>query len=449
MALTYAQALDYIYSFTNYEIEPQYRYAPEVIDPKRPAFLLSMLGSPQKAFVSIHVAGTKGKGSVSAICASILQASGLRTGLYVSPHLVSFTERIQVNGEQIPQGELARLVESVRPAVAQVEGITTFEVITALAFLYFARQKVDIAVVEVGLGGRLDATNLIHPLVSVITSLSYDHTYLLGETLAEIAAEKGGIIKPGVPVVSALQMDEAMEVLDRLSAQRGASLTLVGPLESISQGWWYAVSEMTLEGQSFRAGRVGHPGEEYRLGLIGQHQALNATVALAAVEKIRGEFPMIDDEAIRKGLRDVNWPGRFQILHRRPVVVVDGAHNGDSATKLGNTLREMFPGQRCILVLGVTADKDVDGILVALMPVADEIITTAADHPRAAHPQDLSARLERLGARARTTLDVPSALDLAWSIAEPEDVICITGSLFVVGNTLSAWQKQISKKEMP
>lgn len=448
MSLSYAQALEYIYSFTNYEIEPQYRYAPDVTNPDRPARLLSLLGDPQKAFASIHVAGTKGKGSVSAISASILQAAGLRTGLYVSPHLVSFTERMQIDGEQITQKEFARLVEFIRPAVAQVEGITTFEVITALAFLHFARQKVEIAVVEVGLGGRLDATNVVQPLVSIITSLSYDHTYLLGETLAEIAAEKGGIIKTGVPVVSALQADEALEVLDRLSAQRGTSLTLVGPLGGISQEWWYDVGEMKLDGQIFQAGQTDGPGEQYHLGLIGQHQALNATVALAALEKIRDEFPMIDDEAIRRGLQDVNWPGRFQILHRRPVLVIDGAHNVDSANKLRNALGALFPERRCILVIGITGDKDVEGILAALMPVADEIIATMADHPRAARPQDLSAKLGPLDVRARITLDVGSALDLAWSIAEPEDVICITGSLFVVGNALSAWKERTIEKEM-
>ena len=268
MTISYTQALGYIYSFTNYEVEPQYRYAPGVIDPTRPARLLSLLQNPHLGYPSIHIAGTKGKGSVAAICASALFAAGLRTGLYLSPHLQSFTERIQVNGSQISHTELASLVSDVRPAVAQVEGITTFELITALAFLHFARCQVEVAVIEVGLGGRLDATNVICPLVSVITSLSYDHTHLLGETLAEIAAEKGGIIKPGVPLVSAPQPEEALAVLERIAAEKSATLMLVGRDSQYESG------HSDLDGQRFYADCpdcVGRPGGSYHIPLLGEH----------------------------------------------------------------------------------------------------------------------------------------------------------------------------------
>lgn len=438
MTISYTQALGYIYSFTNYEVEPQYRYAPGVIDPTRPARLLSLLQNPHLGYPSIHIAGTKGKGSVAAICASALSAAGLRTGLYLSPHLQSFTERIQVNGSQISHTKLASLVSDVRPAVAQVEGITTFELITALAFLHFARCQVEVAVIEVGLGGRLDATNVISPLVSVITSLSYDHTHLLGETLAEIAAEKGGIIKPGVPLVSAPQPEEALAVLERIAAEKSARLTLVG------RDWQYESGHADLGGQRFYADCpdcVGRPGGRYHIPLLGEHQVINATVALAALDIARRRLPGLTDQAIRSGLEQVEWPGRFHILHRRPVVVADGAHNVASVRQVRQTVEALFPDRRRILVFGATADKDLTEMIRVLVPMADEVILTAADHPRAAAPADLHRRLEEQGFGARQAPTVSSAIAMAWEVAGPDDVICITGSLFVVGDALTAWEE--------
>jgi len=475
MTLSYAESLDYIYSFTDYEVEPQYRYAPDVHDPARPAHLLALLGNPHLAYPTIHIAGSKGKGSVAAICASALRAAGRRTGLYTSPHLQSFTERIQVDGRQISPAEVAELIAEIRPTVDQIEGITTFEIITALAFLYYARQQVEAAVIEVGMGGRLDATNVVRPLVSVITSLGYEHTHLLGETLTEIAAEKGGIIKSGAPLVSAPQKAEALAVLESMAAERNAPLTLVG------RDWWYELGATDFDGQTFRAGRAGRPGTSYRLPLLGQHQALNATVALATLDVAQARIPALDDEAIRRGLAQVSWPGRFQILNRRPVVscrkvgategvglevseqnkplsdsfgrpyppriiekirpvvVVDGAHTGDSVGQLRQTLEAIFPDNRLLLVFGVTADKDVTQIIQTLMPIADETIVTAAGHPRAAKPADLRRQLEAQGFAALQSPTVSSALSLALEMAGPDDVICITGSLFVVGDALTAW----------
>ncbi|MBN1314086.1 MAG: hypothetical protein JXA42_01415, partial [Anaerolineales bacterium] len=261
--MNYQQALEYIYSFTDYEVKPQNRYSPDVMDPTRPLRLLELLGNPHLAYPTIHIAGTKGKGSVAAICASVMQSAGLRTGLYTSPHLQEFNERIQLDGIPISAAEMVDTIELVRPAVAQIEGITTFEVVTALAFLYFKNCKVDVAVIEVGLGGRLDATNVVQPLVSIITSLSYDHTYLLGNTLAEIAAEKGGIIKPGIPVVSAAQVDEARIVLERLAREKSAPLTMVG------RDWWFEMDghglgeQSMYSGQILIAGPANQTGHEY------------------------------------------------------------------------------------------------------------------------------------------------------------------------------------------
>jgi dihydrofolate synthase/folylpolyglutamate synthase len=435
---SYQDALDYIYSFTDHSVRPEQRYGPDVVDPTRPARLLSMLGDPHQAYPAIHVAGTKGKGSVAAICASALRAAGLRTGLYTSPHLQSFTERIQVDGRPIEPGILAELVDEIRRVVDQIDEITTFEVITGLAFLHFCQRQVDVAVVEVGLGGRLDATNVIRPLVSVITSLSLDHTYLLGETVAAIAAEKGGIIKAGVPTVSAPQVGEAAAVLKAIAAEQGAPLMMVGD-RTAGAGWWYEPGEM-LEGQSFRAGRAGEAGSWYHLPLLGPHQVINATVALAALGVVREKVPALQNGAIRQGLATVEWPGRFQILQRRPLVVVDGAHNVDSVAKLRRTLEILFPQRRIILVFGVAADKDVDGMIREVMPVASQVIVTSAAHPRAIPAAELRSQVEGHGYVSTPSAGVPEALELARKAAGPDDVICVTGSLFVVGDALTAWQ---------
>lgn len=447
MAIThsYQEALEYLTSFTDASVRPEHRYGPDVVDPTRPARLLKMLGEPHRAYPAIHVAGTKGKGSVAAICASVLRAAGLCTGLYCSPHLQSFTERIQVGGRPIEPETLAALVDEIRPAVDQIEGITTFEVITALAFLYFSRVRVDMAVVEVGLGGRLDATNVLHPLVSVITSLSLDHTYLLGDTLAAIAAEKGGIIKAGVPTASAPQPSEAATVLREMAAARGSTLmTVGGPAESAD--WWYDAVETTLDGQSFRAGRAGEDGSLYWLPLLGTHQVVNATVALAALGVLRERVPSLGNGAVTKGLASVEWPGRFQILQRRPMVVVDGAHNVDAAEKLRRTLELLFPGRRITLILGITADKDVDGMIDALMPVASKAIATAAMHPRAIPSAVLHRRLQARGYAATVANSVAEALTTSMKTAGPDDVICIAGSMFLAGDALTAWQNQQSER---
>ncbi len=436
MTLSYEEALDSIYSLTDYEVKPQYRYAPDVHDPTRPARLLALMGDPHRGYPTIHIAGTKGKGSVAAICASALRAAGLRTGLYTSPHLQSFRERIQVDGCQIRPAEFASLVSEIWPSVLQVEGTTTFEATTTLAFLHFARRQVEVAAIEVGLGGRLDATNVVAPLVSVITSLDYDHTHLLGETLEEIAAEKGGIIKPGVPVISAAQPEKALAVLETIAGERGAPLTVIG------RDWWYDIEEMNLDWQTFRAGRAGEGGDAYRLSLLGEHQAHNATVALAALDVAQRHVPALSADAIRSGLAEVEWPGRFQILHRRPTVVVDGAHTGLSARHLRSTLETLFPNRRLILVFGVTADKDVPRIIRELVPAADQIIATASTHPRAAPPAEVHQQLEQQGFAAVQCPSVSAALALAWEMAGPEDVICFAGSVFVAGEALTAWQER-------
>src|SRR5574341_521750 len=382
--LTYQEALDYLYSFVDYSHERTYTYSAQTFDLARMVKLLELLGNPQARYPALHIAGTKGKGSVAAMCASALRAAGYRAGVYTSPHLQDFCERMQVNGEFIPREAVAEIVDGMRPAVERVPGLTTFELTTALAFRFLARKNVDVAVIEVGLGGRLDATNVITPLVSVITSLSYDHTNLLGRSRAEIAGEKAGIVKPGVPVVSAPQKPEALEVLERVAAERGARLMLMGrdwlfrpiahSLDSQTFGIWSAEEERQLNALRARGRAVNWKPLTLEIPLLGQHQVENGAVAYATLMTLRAQALPISPDAIREGLRDVRWPGRFEILSRRPYLVADGAHNRDSAQKLAAALAEYFPGRRVTLIFGASSDKDIAGMFAELLPLVARAI---------------------------------------------------------------------------
>ncbi len=452
--LTYKEALDYIYSFTDYEKRSDYRYAPEHFDLGRVERLTALLDNPQQRFKAIHIAGTKGKGSTAAMIASILQAAGYKTGLYTSPHLHTFRERIRLDGQLISEEAVADLTERLQPLVSQVEDLTTFEIITALAFLHFAKEGAELAVLEVGMGGRLDATNIVTPLVAVITSLSYDHTPYLGSTLPLIAREKAGIIKDGAVVVSAPQSPEAMAVIEETCQERGALLFRVG------EQWTWQGEETNLEGQSFTV-HLNNPTTQppnhptrydflsresrrhrYWMPLLGEHQLANATVAVAVAELLPGLGVHISEEAIAQGLRQVRWPGRLEVLSRAPFLVVDGAHNADSAHKLAVALRKYFQYERLILIFGASLDKDIDGMLRELLPLADRVIVTQAQHPRATEVQSLREALLAQGCRPLSSHNVTEALDGALRLAQEQDLICATGSLFVVAEVREAWARR-------
>jgi dihydrofolate synthase/folylpolyglutamate synthase len=433
MTLTYDEALDYLYCLINYEVQRPERYAPDVVSLDRPRALLAALGNPQDAYPIVHLTGTKGKGSVSAICASVFQAAGLHTGLYSSPHLQDFRERFQINGQLIDPQTLAAIVTRIRPIVEQNPGLTWFEVTTAIAFLYFAQAGVDVAVIEVGLGGRLDATNIVTaPLVSTITSLSYDHTHLLGSTLAEIAFEKAGIIKAGVPVVSAPQHPEALAVLERIAAERSAPLTLIGRDLAFTAGLGDEY------GQTFTANLPGQVPQRFWTPLIGEHQALNAAVAIGTLHRVRDAGFTVDDRAILTGLRQVNWPGRLEVVRRAPWVVLDVAHNGASAERLRDALHKVFlrqAGGRLILIFGAFKDKDVPAMFQALLPETAHLITMQAINPRAFSTDELLTLAHQAGYTGPAD-SCPAAVDAlarAQALASPKDVICVTGSLSVVG----------------
>lgn len=436
--LTYEDALDYIYSFTDYEKKSSYRYAPETFDLARVEKLLVSLNNPHQRFKSIHIAGTKGKGSVAAMSESILRAAGYRTGLYTSPHLHTFRERIQVNGRLIPQETVASLTEQLQPLVSQVEGLTTFEIITALGFLYFVERGVEFAVLEVGMGGRLDATNVVNSLVDIITSLSYDHTHILGETLPLIAREKAGIIKSKALVVSAPQVPEAMAVIEEVCREKDAELTVIG------RDWTWEVGEANLEGQWFRVTTNEFRVTSYELWipLLGRHQLINATVVVAAIEKLRQRGINISEASVREGLRQVRWPGRLEILGRRPLVVADCAHNADSAGKLKAALEELFTYGHLILIFGASTDKDIEGMMGELFPLAHQVIVTQARHARATDSCVLQQKALTLRREVIVSDSVDGALSLALETAGPQDLICVTGSIFVVAEAREAWSKK-------
>jgi dihydrofolate synthase/folylpolyglutamate synthase len=431
--MNYRDALDYLYSFTDYEKKGLAAYAPEFYDLERVRRLLALLGDPHQAFRSLHITGTKGKGSTAAMLESVLRTAGYRTGLYTSPHLHTFRERIQAEGTLIPEADVVALVEETYPLVTQIGEITTFEVMTGLAFAWFARQGVEWAVVEVGLGGRLDATNVIVPAVSIITSISLDHTAILGDTLAQIAGEKAGIIKPGVPVVSAPQADEALAVIRATCERLDAPLTVVG------QDWTWQAGSADFGGQGFTVRHGQETMGPLRIPLLGAHQLENATTTVASLALLQKLGVAIPQGAIIDGLGTVQWPGRLEILGHNPLVVADSAHNGDSARKLMAALNAHCKFQRLIVILGASADHVTPELMTPLLSEADLAIATRAQHPRAADPTWLQARGTELGFSLIVSQTVPQALDLALANAGPRDLICGTGSVFVAGELRAAW----------
>jgi dihydrofolate synthase/folylpolyglutamate synthase len=402
--------------------------------------LLKKLGNPEARAVPIQVAGTKGKGSTAAMIASVLTKAGYKMGLYTSPHLLSFTERVQISGIPIAEGEFARLVEVMKPEVEAMNKagtfgeLTTFELLTALAFLYFGEKGIDFQVLEVGLGGRLDATNVVKAGVEVITSISFDHTEVLGNTLTQIAREKAGIIKAGGIVVSSPQFPEAMAVLEGVCRERGVRLVKVGSDVTWGRG------AFSREGQSFQL--KGLKGNySLRLPLLGEHQLENAATAVAAVEILGDLGIKVSPKSIAAGLAGVHWPGRLQALRRKPWFIVDCAHNAYSAKRLAQALKQYFDFERLVLILGVSSDKDVAGMVAELAPLSSIVIATSAHHPRALEPKSLAAEFIKCGIKPQVAGNVTSAVDLALARAKPEDLICATGSIFVVAEVIEYLSK--------
>jgi dihydrofolate synthase/folylpolyglutamate synthase len=407
--------------------------------------LLERLGNPQQNLRIVHVAGTKGKGSTAAMIAAALAAAGYRAGLYSSPHLNGVEERFMIDGAICPRAELAELVEHIRPVVAAMDahsheqadnGPTYFEITTALALVRFAAHRVDAAVLEVGMGGRLDSTNVCEPLVSVITSISYDHTQQLGDTLAEIAREKAGIVKPGVPVVSGVTEDEPRGVIIETARGHGCRLSELGrdfaftyhPPRQLELAPRAATIDFTApSGASL--GRF----ERVELALVGRHQAANAAVALATLAELSDAGFQLPEAAVRRGLAQVRWPARVEIVRRAPAVVLDSAHNVASAEALAGVLDESFSSPRRLLVFATTRDKNARSMLEVLLPRFDEVIFTRYwANPRSVPPDELESLAAELSAIPRHVCSDPAtAWRLAGELATPDHLVCITGSLFM------------------
>ncbi|MDD4873825.1 MAG: bifunctional folylpolyglutamate synthase/dihydrofolate synthase [Dehalococcoidales bacterium] len=441
----YQRNVAYVYSFTDYETTHKLG-DPVNFDLRRMEELMHLLGNPHLKAKSIHIAGTKGKGSVAAMIASVMNAFGYKTGLYTSPHLIDIKERFQIDGKMITEAEFVSIVDELKPAVSEVNRkatygrLTTFEVMTALCFIFFARQKVDFQVIEVGLGGRLDATNVINPEVCVITPINLDHTDVLGDTIARIASEKAGIIKEGVTVVSSPQVDEALEVIEKICLERNARLIKVG----VDVRW----QDMGVNSEKVQLEVKGRLSE-YKLSipLLGCCQMENAATAAAALEVLVEKKYSISAASIIEGMGKVNWPGRFQVLRKDPLIIVDGAHNALSARELKKSFlyyyKDYFdmifcknPSVKSVLIFGASSDKDIVSIIDELAPLFNEIIVTRSKHPRSKEVSLLVSEFKNSGIEVRTSESVAKALELAISQALNTDLICITGSLFVVGDAI-------------
>ena len=421
--MTYEEALSYIHSIC---------WKGSKLGLDRTRELLGKLNDPQKELKFIHIAGTNGKGSTAAMLSSILEEAGYRVGLYTSPFINRFNERMQVNHQPIPDEELAALTEYVRPhADAMADSPTEFELITALAMVWFARQKCDIVVLEVGMGGELDSTNIIDvPEAAVIAAMGLDHVKELGPTMADIARAKAGIIKEGGRVVSYGGNPEADEVIAAVCRARKASLRQPD-FSAIVPG------DFGLEGQTFSY--KGWRG--LRIPLVGAYQMNNAAVVLETVEVLRQRGWNISDEAVRQGLADTRWPARFEVLRRDPVFIVDGGHNPHGIRATAESLSRLFPGRKITFVTGVMADKDVEHILGLIVPLADQFFTVRPDNPRAMDAGELAARIEAMGAKATACASVQDGVDRAIQAEGPHGVACALGSLYMSGEVRSCFGK--------
>ena len=435
LQMDYQQAEDYILSFTDYEKIPGIAYTSANYDLRRMERLLQPVGNPHLGTKTVHIAGTKGKGSTAAMVAQVLIAAGYKTGLFTSPHLHTLRERIRINGTSISEAEFAALVTQLKPIVEAVNReaaygeLTTFEILTAVVFTYFKKSHVDFQVLEVGLGGRLDATNVVQANVCVITSLSLDHTEILGNSVAKIAAEKAGIIKPGCVVVNSPQAEEATGVIENVCRQQQARLIQVGKdVTWERRGGNLYQQSVTVQSRSTKY--------DLTVPLLGDYQLENAATAVAALEALADLGTRISAGNMAQGFSQVSWPGRLQILSREPMVVADGAHNAYSMRKLIEAIKEYFGYNRCSIIFGTSCDKDIPGMARELKSLAENIIITSSSHPRAASASVSAEEFAKLGIEVKVAQNVSGALSQALAVAGKTDLILVTGSLFVVAEAI-------------
>jgi len=428
--MNYEESLGWLNSFQRFGMK---------LGLERISYICKELGDPQNVLKVIHVGGTNGKGSVCRFLESVLLASGYSVGVYISPHLQRFSERIVVDGEEISEGDVVSLVKRAKPVVEKMieegDGPTYFEIVTAMAFQYFKDKNVDFAVVEVGLGGRFDATNVVNPVVSIITNVSLEHTDVLGKKVEDIAFEKAGIIKNGVPVVTAAE-GKALEVIEKVANERNAPLNIVrrGDRERFNSG---------LGGQEFHI-KGFLKDYDIKTSLPGGFQGENIALTLAAVEILQMNGFYVSDDSINNGVSKTVHTGRMEIVSRDPVILLDGAHNAAGMQKLVDALENDFDFSRLILVLGILSDKDIKSMLESIAPIADVIVVTKSHNSRACDPYKLRGLIGELGFRNEIAVEdeITDAINYAKSIAKKEDIICITGSLFTVGEARDCLRKR-------
>ncbi|MCK4752104.1 MAG: bifunctional folylpolyglutamate synthase/dihydrofolate synthase, partial [Planctomycetes bacterium] len=440
---TYKQAIKYLFDRTDYEKQQNLRYNVTTFNLERMEKLLSLLGSPHKKIHTAHIAGTKGKGSSATMLSKMLEANGYNVGLYTSPHLVNLHERIVVNSDMITESEmLALLNRAYAPIekIAKTDPPTFFEILTALAFMHFLDKKVDIAVIETGLGGRLDSTNVITPKVVGITSLSIDHQQQLGNTISSIAKEKAGVFKCGVPAVTVQQEPEAMAVLKSHAATVKTPLSVTGGGD-IDFSYRFETSREHGPHTRICLSTATSKFEHLRVPLHGKHQAINCGLALAMLDKLKAEGYEIDNDKALQGLHAVSLPGRMEIICDDPRVIIDAAHNAASIKVLMHAIGQNIPYDSMVIIFGCNGDKDVRGMLNELQYGADKVIFTRSSSPKAVSPQDLAEMYTEIcGKMYQTAMSLGEALRLAQNAVGREDLICITGSFYLIGQAKVRFQ---------
>ncbi len=415
--ISYKEAVQYLYGLQKYGIK---------FGLSKTSNLLKAFGNPHRGQEYIHIGGSNGKGSVAAMVESVLMKSGLKVGFYSSPHLVRFTERFRINGQEIAPEKAAAIVGELIKIIKPAYPPTFFEVTTAMALIHFARENVDIAIMEVGMGGRLDATNVIRPVVSVITNISLEHQFFLGSHLMDIAKEKGGIIKRGVDLVTAATQPSIISLFESMCEAKKASLWRVGKdvhYRSNGSRFSYYGLKRTFKG--------------LELGLKGKFQNRNAALSLAVIEILQRKGFEFSSHDMEEGLKDTRWPGRMHVVSQAPLIILDGAHNPEAIRELARSIGNDFRYRRLILVIGVMEDKDVGKILKGILPIANYVFYTRPEYYRSASPERLAKEGSALRKPGEIAPGISAALDMAREMAGPTDMILVTGSLFTVGEAMT------------
>jgi dihydrofolate synthase/folylpolyglutamate synthase len=433
--MNYTEAIEYIENTGKFGIN---------LGLKRIERLCELLGDPQKDLKVIHVGGTNGKGSTTAFISSILISQGYKVGIYTSPYIERFTERIKINDKEIEKEEIAKLVNDIKPVVDTLvsEGLehpTEFEIITACAFKYFKDNNVDFVVLEVGLGGRFDATNVVDPILSVITTISYDHMNILGDTLNKIAYEKAGIIKNNRPVVIYPQEKEAMDALLEAAEK---SNSRIYPMENVKQ----RIRENNINGITFDIlGPCNYNG--LKIKLLGEHQVMNAATAVTAIEALKDEGFIVDRDSVYNGLKNTKWPGRFEIIHDSPYIVLDGGHNIQGIEALAKAVKKYFDKYKINIVCGMLQDKEYNKMIDILQVVGDKFITVTPDNPRALKSSELALILQKRGKNAVSAESIEQAVKMGLEITKQDEVLIFCGSLYMIGHARSVL-KTIGKSNL-